>query len=180
MDDVEKIKAARRARTSQEIADALRETGMSRKEFAQKMGRMPSEVTKWLGGDHNFTTNLLAEISVVLGKPISGAEEILSGAEVSSLVSGYRTAAPAEFCEPSACSLFDVEIPFDVADLLRHKAEMQGMTFRQFVKELLCAKAHEKSVALSDYAGTVDGNFPSVEEIRGMRTKNSRVECDIF
>lgn len=52
---------ARRKRTAEEILDALTASGMSRKEFALKMGRQPSEVTKWLSGKHNFTSDLLAE-----------------------------------------------------------------------------------------------------------------------
>ena len=73
---IEAEKDARRQRTAEEILDALKASGMSRKEFALKMGRQPSEVTKWLSGRHNFTLDLLAEISVVLSCPISGAKDI--------------------------------------------------------------------------------------------------------
>ena len=66
MDSFVAYKKVRRKRTSEEIADALAASGYSKKEFAMKMHRQPSEVTKWLSGSHNFTIELLAEISFVL------------------------------------------------------------------------------------------------------------------
>ncbi|MDD6473311.1 MAG: helix-turn-helix transcriptional regulator, partial [Bacteroidales bacterium] len=77
MDKIEKEKTARRRRITEEIAQAMLEAGLSRKEFAIKMHRQPSEVTRWLSGNHNFTSDLLAEMSVVLSKPISGAEDVV-------------------------------------------------------------------------------------------------------
>lgn len=180
MENIENIKAARRARTAQEISDALKASGLSRKEFAGKMGRMPSEVTKWLSGDHNFTSNLLAEISHVLGKPISGVAEELHPVRISDRVHGYVPETPAVLRDVSAVSLADIEIPADIALSLNSKAESKGMTFRQFILELLCRKASEKSEGIVDYAGSLDCDFPSIEEIRNMRTTNARVECDIF
>ena len=48
------------------IADALEKSGIAKKEFAQKVGRKPSEVTKWLSGTHNFTLDTLTDIERVL------------------------------------------------------------------------------------------------------------------
>jgi len=56
---------ARRKRISEEISCALRKTGYSKKEFAARMGRMPSEVTKWLSVTHNFTSDLLIGCSAI-------------------------------------------------------------------------------------------------------------------
>lgn len=57
-----------------EIADRidaiLKAKGMSQKELARKMGKRESEVSRWLTGRHNFTTNTLADISLALGEPI--------------------------------------------------------------------------------------------------------------
>ena len=77
MDKIEKEKMARRRRIAEEMAQAMLEMGFSRKEFAMKMHRQPSEVTRWLSGNHNFTSDLLAEMSVVLSRPISGAEDVI-------------------------------------------------------------------------------------------------------
>ena len=73
---IETEKAARRKRTAEEILDAMEASGLSRKEFAMKMGWQPSEVTKWLSGKHNFTIALLEEISDALGTDITGVEDI--------------------------------------------------------------------------------------------------------
>lgn len=45
----------------------LKEQGMSQREFAQKMGKRETEVSRWLSGTHNFTLSTLAKISSVLG-----------------------------------------------------------------------------------------------------------------
>jgi ribosome-binding protein aMBF1 (putative translation factor) len=48
------------------IDDKLRERGLSNQEFAYMMGKKPSEISKWLSGTHNFTTETLWEIERVL------------------------------------------------------------------------------------------------------------------
>ena len=35
-----------------------------------KMGKRESEISKWLTGRHNFTTNTISGISMALGEPI--------------------------------------------------------------------------------------------------------------
>ncbi len=52
------------------IAYLLEAKGMTQRDLAQKMGKRESEVSKWLTGRHNFTTNTLARISLALGSPI--------------------------------------------------------------------------------------------------------------
>ena len=173
MDNIEDIAAARRARTAQEIRDALRESGMSRKEFADRMHRLPSEVTKWLSGNHNFTTNLLAEISYVLGTPISGAEEKPGAGKPK--VTGYSRSenAASHLEDPTSYCLGDVEIPIQVARSLSIKAERKGSTLREYIKELLCNDSEEVSAA--DFAGIWTDGYPEYEEIKASRTEN-RVE----
>lgn len=51
---------------SDKIADALKERGLSKKEFAEMMGKDKAEVTRWLSGTHNFTLKTLCKISCVL------------------------------------------------------------------------------------------------------------------
>jgi ribosome-binding protein aMBF1 (putative translation factor) len=48
------------------IADAIQRRGWSQKEFAQQMGKKPSEISRWLSGCHNFTTDTLWKIEDVL------------------------------------------------------------------------------------------------------------------
>ena len=57
-----------------EIADRidaiLKRKGMTQKDLANKMGKRESEISKWLTGRHNFTTNTISGISMALGEPI--------------------------------------------------------------------------------------------------------------
>lgn len=55
---------------SDKIAARLKEMGMTQKEFARKMGKTDAEVSRWLGGTHNFTLKTLAKISSVLGEDL--------------------------------------------------------------------------------------------------------------
>ncbi|MBQ3844013.1 MAG: helix-turn-helix transcriptional regulator [Bacteroidales bacterium] len=48
----------------------LKNRGMSHKEFARLMGKTEPEVSRWVGGTHNFTIRTLAKISVVLGEDL--------------------------------------------------------------------------------------------------------------
>ena len=48
------------------IDDAMKAKGLGKKQFADKVGRKPSEITKWLSGTHNFTIETLADIERVL------------------------------------------------------------------------------------------------------------------
>lgn len=66
------LKVARRMRIAIQIADAMEAQHISRKELAQKMGRQPSEITKWLSGDQNFTSDTLAELSYYLHARLTG------------------------------------------------------------------------------------------------------------
>ena len=44
--------------------DALiKKKGLTKKEFANSIGKRPSEITKWLSGQHNFTIRTLAMLS---------------------------------------------------------------------------------------------------------------------
>lgn len=66
------LKVARRMRIAIQIAEAMEERHISKKELAKMMGRQPSEITKWLSGDQNFTSDTLAELSYYLNAKITG------------------------------------------------------------------------------------------------------------
>ena len=49
--------------------DALiQQRSLSKKQFADALGRRPSEITKWLSGQHNFTIAILALLSSFFGQ----------------------------------------------------------------------------------------------------------------
>jgi transcriptional regulator with XRE-family HTH domain len=56
----------RRMGLAVKIAESLRLKGITNQEFAFMMGKKPSEVTRWLSGTHNFTTETLWQIERVL------------------------------------------------------------------------------------------------------------------
>lgn len=55
---------------SNDISDRLdallKERGISQRGLARMTGKRPSEVTRWLSGQHNFTLATIAKLSVVL------------------------------------------------------------------------------------------------------------------
>ena len=62
------------ARLSFQISNRLdflmKEKGLSKKQLADAIGKRPSEITRWLSGEHNFTISTLAMLSTVFGQPI--------------------------------------------------------------------------------------------------------------
>ena len=62
------------ARLSFEISNRLdmlmQEKGLSKKQLADAIGKRPSEITRWLSGEHNFTISTLAMLSSFFGQPI--------------------------------------------------------------------------------------------------------------
>lgn len=49
------------------IEDFMRAKGWNKSQFAEKVGKNPSEITKWLSGTQNFTIDVLTEIASTLG-----------------------------------------------------------------------------------------------------------------
>lgn len=62
------------ARISFEISNRIdflmHEKGLSKKQFAEAIGKCPSEVTRWLSGEHNFTIATLGMLAKFFGQPI--------------------------------------------------------------------------------------------------------------
>ncbi len=48
----------------------MREKGISKKQLADMTHKRSSEITKWLGGGHNFTCKTIALIQGALGEDI--------------------------------------------------------------------------------------------------------------
>lgn len=55
---------------SNRIEQLMQEKGLSKKQFAEALGKRPCEVTKWLSGQHNFTVATLAMISTFFGQSV--------------------------------------------------------------------------------------------------------------
>lgn len=55
---------------SNRIYDLMTKRGLSKKELSQAFGKRPSEVTKWLSGQHNFTIKTLSMLSSFFGEPL--------------------------------------------------------------------------------------------------------------
>lgn len=52
------------------VHQILEEKEMSQKDLAECLDKKPSEISKWLGGDHNFTLRSLAKLQAELGAEI--------------------------------------------------------------------------------------------------------------
>lgn len=68
------------------INQLLSEQNLSKKELAEKMEKMPSEISKWLNGEHNFTLRSLAKLSAELGEPLL---EVPKRKSHSTFINGY-------------------------------------------------------------------------------------------
>ena len=55
---------------AEKLIGILKSKGMSQRDLAKNTGKTEAEVSRWLGGTHNFTLRTLAKISVVLGEDL--------------------------------------------------------------------------------------------------------------
>ncbi len=55
---------------SDRINSLMTKRGLSKLEFAKALGKRPSEITKWLSGQHNFTIRTIALLSTFFGEPL--------------------------------------------------------------------------------------------------------------
>jgi transcriptional regulator with XRE-family HTH domain len=54
----------------------MKKQGLTKKQFADALGHRPSEVTKWLSGEHNFTLKTIASLSTFFGEPLIRVEGV--------------------------------------------------------------------------------------------------------
>jgi transcriptional regulator with XRE-family HTH domain len=52
------------------VHELIKEKNLTQKALAEGMGKKPSEISKWLNGEHNFTLRSLAKLEAELGEPI--------------------------------------------------------------------------------------------------------------
>lgn len=55
---------------AEKLDNLLKERGMSQRDLAKNTGKTEAEVSRWLGGTHNFTLRTLAKISTALGEDL--------------------------------------------------------------------------------------------------------------
>ena len=55
---------------SEQVLSQLKQKGWTQKEFAEKLGKEPSEISKWLSGFHNLTLQSISKMEAVLGEDI--------------------------------------------------------------------------------------------------------------
>jgi transcriptional regulator with XRE-family HTH domain len=70
------------------INELMEEKGLNQRSLAIKLEKQPSEIHKWLNGDHNFTLRSLAKLQAELGdtilevpskKPVATFQTVLKG-----------------------------------------------------------------------------------------------------
>ncbi|WP_417610093.1 helix-turn-helix domain-containing protein [Owenweeksia hongkongensis] len=66
IDPKEMRKTEKRMSLAAKIADCIKAKGWSKSEFAGKMNKQPSVITKWLSGTHNFNSDTLFDIEEAL------------------------------------------------------------------------------------------------------------------
>ncbi len=52
------------------IHEILEQKGISQNGLAENLGKKPSEISKWLNGDHNFTLRSIAKLEAELGEAL--------------------------------------------------------------------------------------------------------------
>lgn len=68
---VEKLQTNTKMTLAARLDDLITARGWGKSEFAEKVNKNPSEITKWLSGTQNFTIDTLAEIGAILNMPVS-------------------------------------------------------------------------------------------------------------
>jgi transcriptional regulator with XRE-family HTH domain len=68
---IEKMQTSTKMALAARIEDLISARGWGKREFAEKVNKNPSEITKWLSGTQNFTIDTLSEIAITLGMSIS-------------------------------------------------------------------------------------------------------------
>lgn len=64
--DEEQKRTNRRMMLAARIEDAMKAKGWSQRQLSEKLGKNPSEISKWLSGTHNFTTDTLFDLEDIL------------------------------------------------------------------------------------------------------------------
>ncbi len=55
---------------SEQVEKILEKKGMSQRDFAKKLDKSESEISKWLSGEQNLTLRSIAKMQSILGEPL--------------------------------------------------------------------------------------------------------------
>ena len=55
---------------SNRLDELMQKKCMTKKQLADAIGKRPSEITRWLSGEHNFTISILSMLGTFFGEPI--------------------------------------------------------------------------------------------------------------
>jgi transcriptional regulator with XRE-family HTH domain len=103
----EQEKIDKRMLLAAKIDDARIARGLSRKELAHALGKQPSEITKWLSGTHNFTSDTLFDLERVLKTTFIQVNE-----EKSVNVINYHASVLVIVKPDTSCNIESTILPF--------------------------------------------------------------------
>lgn len=132
---MKKVAYNREAIAAAQIKAALVERGLSKKKFAELMGKGPSEVTKWLSGEHNFTIALLQRISDVLGTEITGVEEIWTFVEDLDAQGNMKVEGNKCILREPAAAVYGNKS--DLYYKIRRRSSELGMSAKEYIEKLV-------------------------------------------
>ena len=72
----ESDRTTKRMELAARISDGIKANGWKKKDFAEAMHKQPSEITKWLSGTHNFTSDTLFDIERVLNMGLVSLKDV--------------------------------------------------------------------------------------------------------
>lgn len=85
---------------TEKINSILKERGIQKGQFAESLGKRPSEISKWLSGTHNLTLKSITKMESVLGVDLINIERIteikyiylgsIQGGELEDTISDYE------------------------------------------------------------------------------------------
>lgn len=85
---------------TEKINSILKERGIQKSQFAELLGKRPSEISKWLSGTHNLTMKSITKMESVLGEDLINIEPItkikyiylgsIQGGELEDAISDYE------------------------------------------------------------------------------------------
>jgi len=121
---LEKARVKNRMELAARIEDLLIQKKWNKKEFAKRMGKHPSEITKWLSGIHNFTQDILTEITLVLNISLSdlyAKKQVQHLNNVTVVISSKQVPVSIHYTTPNLGS-FTPELGYNAKSL--HKASL--------------------------------------------------------
>ena len=121
---LEKAQVKNRMELAAKLEDLITQKKQSKKEFAKRVEKNPSEITKWLSGTHNFTTDILTEISLVLNISMSdlfAKKQMQSLSNVTFIVSSKQVPVSIQYATPYSGS-FGQELGYNTKSF--HKASL--------------------------------------------------------